>query len=229
MTEIVTLLERHTGTRPLTIAHRAGNHLDSLRHAEEAGVDLVEADIWFYQGRLEVRHLKTLGPLPLLWDRWELRAAAGPRLHLADLLQAARSRTTLMLDLKGRDHRLATGVVDACQRYLPARPVVVCARHWSLLDAFAGQPLVTTVHSVGNRRQAAAVLPRLVRHPRPAVSIHERLLTMAVVRAFKERGASIITWPVNTAAQVDKVTGLGVDGVISDELPLLSRIVTAAP
>lgn len=229
MVEMTTLLERQAGTRPLAIAHRAGNHLDSLRSAEEAGVDLVEADIWFYRKRLEVRHLKTLGPLTLLWDRWELRSAAGPRLLLANLLQAASPTTTLMLDLKGRDRQLATAVADACTQSLPGRPLVICARHWPLLDAFAGQALVTAVHSVGNGRQFAAVLPRLAGHAHPAVSVHERLLTPATVAAVKERGARIITWPINTAARVNELTALGVDGVISDDLALLHQIVTAAP
>ncbi len=228
MPGIATLLERPSGTRPLAIAHRAGNQLDSLRMAEEAGVDLVEADIWFYQGRLEVRHLKTLGPLPLLWDRWELRSGTGPRLLLADLLQAAHPTTPLMLDLKGQDERVAAAVKEACERFLPLRPFVVSARHWPLLDAFNRQSLVTPVHSVGNQRQARAVLPRLARHPCPAVSVHERLLTPAMVGTFKERGAKIITWPINTAARVEELTALDVDGLISDELPLLRRIATGA-
>ncbi len=226
---MATLLERKAGTRPLAIAHRAGNHLDSLRLAEETGVDLVEADVWFCRGRLEVRHLKTLGPFPILWDCWEVRAAAGPRFLLADLLQAAHPTTNLMLDLKGNEERVATDVAEVCQRYLPARPFVVCARHWPLLNALAGLPLVTAVHSVGNQRQAEAVLPRLARHPRPAVSVHERLLTPAVVHAFKEWGTRIITWPINTAARVNELAGLGVDGMISDELSLLRDIVTTAP
>ncbi len=229
MAEMTTLLERQAGTRPLTIAHRAGNHLDSLRLAEEAGVDLVEADIWFYRKRLEVRHLKTLGPLPLLWDRWELRSAAGPRLLLPDLLHAAGPTTTLMLDLKGHERQLARAVADVCDQSLPGRPLVVCARHWPLLDAFAGHSLVTAVHSIGNGRQLAAVLPRLTEHDHPAVSVHERLLTPAAVAAVKERGARIITWPINTVARVKELTALGVDGLISDDLALLHWVVTAAP
>lgn len=44
---------------PLAIAHRAGNDLRALGAAARAGVDLIEADIWPWRGRLEVRHLKT--------------------------------------------------------------------------------------------------------------------------------------------------------------------------
>ena len=226
MTDSRAPLDRHEGSRPLAIAHRAGNALDSLRRAEQAAVDLVEADIWFYRKRLEVRHLKTLGPLPLLWDRWEVRPAPGPRLLLADLLRVADSSTSLMLDLKGRDRRLAVAVADACQQALPGRQVVICARHWPLLDVFGGNSQVRSVHSVGNRRQLAAVLPRLERYPTPAVSVHERLLTQATVAAFKDRGARIVTWPINSATRADEMNALEVDGVISDDLALLRQIVS---
>ena len=49
------------------------------------GADLVEADVRLYRGRLEVRHLRTVGPLPILWDRWQLAAPRRRRLQLAEL------------------------------------------------------------------------------------------------------------------------------------------------
>ena len=55
----------------LAIAHRAGNSLAGLREANRLGADVIECDVHAYRGRLEVRHLKTAGPLPFLWDRWE--------------------------------------------------------------------------------------------------------------------------------------------------------------
>jgi len=53
------------------------------------------------------------------------------------------------------------------------------------------------------------------------------LLTAATVGALKERGARIITWPINVAARADELRELGVDGVISDDLGLLSQIVAS--
>ena len=73
---------------PFFVAHRAGNDLAQLRAAEEIGLDLVEADIRLFRGRLEVRHLKTLGPIPVLWDRWRLANPFAPRLQLDELLAA---------------------------------------------------------------------------------------------------------------------------------------------
>ena len=57
------------GTGAFVIAHRAGNDLDRLRRAQQLGIAVIEADLHLYAGRIEVRHLKTLGPVPVLWDR----------------------------------------------------------------------------------------------------------------------------------------------------------------
>ena len=94
----------------LAVAHRAGNSLAGLQSARELGVDVVECDVHRHRGRLEVRHLKTAGPLPFLWDRWELAPAGAPRLGLDELLAADQRGSTFMLDLKGR--RVATGRAD---------------------------------------------------------------------------------------------------------------------
>ena len=68
------------------VAHRAGNDLARLQEAERLGVALVEADVRLWRSRLEVRHLKTVGPLPILWDRWRLANPFARRIELRDLL-----------------------------------------------------------------------------------------------------------------------------------------------
>jgi hypothetical protein len=76
------------------VAHRAGNDIGRLRAAEALRLPLVEADVHLFAGRLEVRHRKTVGPIPILWDRWELAPPWAPRMLLADLLsQAAPARS----------------------------------------------------------------------------------------------------------------------------------------
>ena len=219
------LKARHTSARPITIAHRAGNELGLLRLAEAAGIDLIETDVWFHRGRLEVRHLKTLGPAPVLWDRWRLAPAWTPRLQLVELLEALREETALLVDLKGRDRRLPEALVAAMgRRGAPGRHVV-SSQSWSLLDALARTSGLSTVYSIGNRRQLRRVWPRLDGAEFPAISIHQRLLDPAMVRAFKDRSTSIITWPVNDERRKDELVAWGVDGIISDNLELLGRVV----
>src|SRR5690348_2407672 len=106
-------------TGAFVIAHRAGNDLARLRQAQRLGIAVVEADLHLYAGRIEVRHLKTLGPVPVLWDRWTLAPPWAPRLRLERLLAAVGAHTELMLDLKGRDRRLPALVAAALGEHAP--------------------------------------------------------------------------------------------------------------
>ena len=150
---------------PLLIAHRAGNDPARLRAAEGAGADVIEADLHLRRGRLELRHLKTVGPLPLYWDRWALAPPWRRFDTLDDLLAAARAETVLMLDIKGSDHaasRLVTATLDRAARR--AR-VFVSAREWPLLDE---------IDPVLGQRIASAATPRQL----------ERLIAHASKRSF---------------------------------------------
>ncbi len=177
---------------------------------------LVEADVHLYRGRLEVRHLKTFGPLPILWDRWFIAPLRTPRLELAGLLATVAPGTELMLDLKGRDPRLPGRVAAALAGHDVA--VTVCSRNWRLLRGFDG---VRTVHSVGSRRQLRALRRRFAGRRLAGVSIHQRLLDAATVADLRRRAELILTWPVATAEEARRLAGWGVDGLITERFEAL--------
>jgi glycerophosphoryl diester phosphodiesterase len=195
------------------VAHRAGNDLVRLQEAEQLGVALVEADVRLWRGRLEVRHLKTAGPLPILWDRWRLANPFAPRLELRDLLARARPETELLLDLKGRNPRLAELVLAALPH---GRHVTVCARSAGLLEPFVGRQHVRLFQSFGSERQLEAFLRRSEALALDGVAIHERLLDERVVAELRRRSATVMSWPVNTLQRAQELALLGVHGMISD-------------
>jgi glycerophosphoryl diester phosphodiesterase len=206
---------------PFVVAHRAGNDLGLLRRAEGARPRLIEADVHLYRGRLEVRHLKTLGPLPLLWDRWYLVSRRTPRLELAALLAGAGSGTALMLDLKGRDRRLPREVASELARRQSGAAVTVCSRTWRLLEPFHDVPGVRVVHSVGSRRQLRALRRRFAGRRLAGISIHQRLLDPATVSDLRARAELIVTWPVVTVEEARRLGAWGVDGVITERFEAL--------
>lgn len=213
-----------TAEAPLAVAHRAGNSIEGLWAACAAGVDLVEADVRYYRGRLEVRHRKTMGPVPLLWDRWELAPAWRPRLLLDELL-AANPNCELMLDLKGGDERFPREVRDAVRRLLPGREYSVCSQFWHLLEPFHGEPGVRVVHSIGSEKMLRQVGPHLERTAATTVSIHKKLLRPDTVAALFARVQTIMTWPVNDEATLRRLQAMGVNGIISDSPALLRQLV----
>ncbi|WP_350275715.1 hypothetical protein [Kribbella sp. HUAS MG21] len=197
-------------TRPLVIAHRAGNDLSTLRSALDGGADLVEADVHAYRGRLEVRHHKTLGPW-FLWERGELIRRTTVA-QVDDLLAAAAGDSRLMLDLKGIHPRLAPRLAAV----LPDTTITVCTQHWWMLAAFRHLPNVRLVLSAGSRRGLRRLRSRLRRSPRApyGVCVHRRLLTPELVTELRQIAEVVFTWPVDTEEAREHARLLTVDGVI---------------
>jgi glycerophosphoryl diester phosphodiesterase len=208
---------------PLLIAHRAGNEPDRLAAAERAGADVIEADLHLRRGRLELRHLKTAGPLPLYWDRWALAPPWRRFDDLADLLAAARPETVLMLDIKGRDPAAARAVSEMLSRAARPARTYVSARAWSLLDEI--DPALA--QRIGSAARPAH-LERLIKHAATrrldGASLHLRLLESTRLRALRAHVPLLMSWPVNYGHEVDRATALGVGGLISDDLALLADL-----
>ena len=207
--------------RPLAIAHRAGNHPRALLEAQEVGVDLIELDVWLHRGRLEVRHLKTLGRIPLLWDRWRLVGAWRPRLYFEDLLREANPDVELMLDLKGREPGLGAALRDAMADWRPEAPYSVSSQRWELLDPFLPLEHVRVVHSIGSQEHLARIRARIDANPGTGIGIHNELLSPARVEELRGLSDTLLTWTINTVARYRELVDWGVTGIISDELDVL--------
>jgi hypothetical protein len=208
----------------LAVAHRAGNDLEVLREAAQLGADVIEADVHLHRGRLEVRHLKSMGPLPWLWDRWELHPASAERLLLDQLLDALPAGQKVMLDLKGVGQ-----VGPETLRHLHERsvehPLWVCARWWPSSLAFRDVPWAKALLSARGRSEIAR-LRRWVRSGRSAygVSLHLSMLTPSLVREIQAAGSIVLTWPVDDQASLERARGLGVDGAITKDLSIVSEL-----
>lgn len=207
--------------RPWLIAHRAANSLEGLAAARVAGAHLAECDLWSYRERYEVRHEKTLGRLPIRWDRWRLESIRAPHLDLDALLAAWEGPGGLLIDLKGRDTRLPAALLAALERR-PA-PVVACARRPEMLAALAaeGLPIFPSAGSMADlvRLERAGARPEWT-----GVSVHRKLLTPAVAERVRKIAPLIISWPINTRAVADQLLAIGIDGLISDNFALIAEL-----
>lgn len=207
-------------SRPLAIAHRAGNELHLLHRAVEAGADLVEADVWPHRGRLEVRHLKTMGPVPILWDRWKLARGWIPRRLIAQLLDTLPPSVGLMLDLKGHDSIAAREIADISTYLAIEHRLYVCARDWTLLEPFRDTAAVT-VHSAGKGWELERLAPLIESGECTAVSIHQRLLGRETVEGLLKHVHTLMTWPVNDIPRMNELLGWGVNGITTDRLEVV--------
>lgn len=210
-------VDRIVSPVPYLVAHRAGNHPAAA--ALHDGL-VLEADLHLHGGRVEVRHLKSAWPLPLLWDGRRVVGSWRRRLRLETLLAEAPRGTALMLDLKGPWPMLARLVRDAIEPIVEERPFSVCARWWPLLASFEGLP-VRRVHSVGSARQLDLLLRRSAGRTLDAVVVPERLLDARVMAAIRSTADEVLTWPVNEPSRARELIGLGVRGLISDRPDLI--------
>ena len=182
-----------------TVAHRAGNRLADIRAAIEAGVDWIEADIWWQHGRLEARHEHAI------WS---------PR---------------ILIDLKGPARRLPHDVVRTLRAEGAVERSAICGRNWRLLDAaLAIEPGLCAIYSIGTERELAAVRGRPPEEPPiRAVSCEESLLTAPVIAWLRERDIAIFAWTVNECGRALELANLGVSAIISDSIEVLDSVHTS--
>lgn len=213
---------------PFVVAHRFGNSLTALRSIAHLGVRTVEADVHLFRGRLEVRHLKTVGPVPILWDRWHIASPFARRLVLDELLAAVAPGTHLLLDLKGRNRRLAERLAETLEPHVGRGvAVTLCSRTWGLLGRFADVDGIRIAYSVGSARQLRRLQAR-EGLKLDGVSIHERLLDAPTVRDLRRIADVVFSWPVNSVARAQELIAYGVDGLISDRPELVHPVAAAA-
>ena len=210
--------------RPLIIAHRAANDLLRLADARALGVDVIEGDVWLHRDRLEIRHKKTAGPLPLLWDKWSLASGWSPRLELSDLLRSAPPGDRLMLDLKGWNPALPARVLAALRAEESPRTIAICAQTWEFVDQFRDIPNVTRVYSIGSARMLRRFAAAPLAASAGVISINARLITEEVARQLRRPDRAIITWNVPTFARAEQLLELGVDGIITEDTQLIRQL-----
>jgi hypothetical protein len=200
------------------VAHRAGNDPDLARRAARVA-DLVELDVHWHRGRLEVRHAKRLWGTQRLWEKWYLLPSGARRDAFADVLATVGPDVHLLVDLKGYNPRLATAVRSA----IDGRPhTTVATKSWWLLRPFVATPGIRTLRSAGTRMRLAVVLRLPVPRGVDGTVVHERLLTRRVVAKLGGRGP-VLAWALTSRKRIDELAGWGVRGFIVDDLGLVAH------
>ena len=206
---------------PLLIAHRAGNELRSLAPAAAAGAHLIELDVWLHRGRLEVGHNKTLGWLPLLWDRWELSLDWRRELLVSDVLRHLPAGSEPMFDLKGESPGLPAALRELIDEHLPNRSYSVSSQNWQYLEHFLEVERARVVRSIGSDAALERMRDELDTWAGAGIGLDSELLTPPVVAELRERTPLILTWTVNELERATELVRAGVGGIISDNLELI--------
>jgi glycerophosphoryl diester phosphodiesterase len=231
---------RPVRTRPLRVGHKGadllapGNTLASFRAAIEAGVDMIEFDVLSEHtdgsGRLLLAHdyeaLRDGSPLTLEQGLAHLAADefAGVGLDVDVKIPGYGRRVVQALRDAGLIERsLVSGMyveeLDAMRALEPTLRV-----GWSVprLRRDYTNDMLTAIPALVILSGYRALLPRRARTALlagrfDAIMAHWRLVTPALVRAVADGGGELYVWTVDDAAQIARLSAMGVDGIITND------------
>ena len=232
--------------RPRRVGHKGaahievGNTLASFDAALAHGMDMIELDVLSENpdgsGRLLVGH-----------DYGDL--AERPPLTFEEALDHLSSETfarmEIDVDIKLPGYEMP--VLDALrERDLVARTLISGMFPKGLDRIRAAEPslrlgwsvprvsrdyttdVLTAIPALAVLTGYRAALPvragRALRHGRfDAIMAHWRVVTKALVKAVASAGGELYVWTVDDARMIDKLTAMGVDGIITNDPRLFSR------
>jgi glycerophosphoryl diester phosphodiesterase len=191
------------------------------------GVDMIEFDVLpdpasgtLYlahdQGALDVTRSLTLSAA---LEHFATPPFAAIRLQLDIKRRGIERRVIDALDASGtRGRAFVSGLTDGFRAIAPELPI-----GWTVPDKpLVGQlPLVRRLY---RERLPARAAARIAAREIDALVPHWRLVTDRLVAAVRDAGGEIYVWTVNDAAELERLAGLGVTGVITNDPRLFASM-----
>lgn len=228
------------------IAHAYGNSPAAINQTLASDADMIEADIWYRRGRLEVRHEHHARWFPLLIDRrmkthrpgkWAVRIGnyyirpdIGTQ-SLDDVMKAVAGKKKLLLDVKGYYSaedvdRYVAKIVRAIREHKAEAWVAICGQTYTILHRIREvAPDLEVRFSIEREYQWERFL-RLIEGNPPAkqVCISYRFIDDAKAQFMDAMGVNQYCWTVDDWDAARRLVANGVDGIISNDLELLSEL-----
>jgi glycerophosphoryl diester phosphodiesterase len=232
--------------RPRRVGHKGaahiepGNTLESFDAALEHGVDMIELDVLS-------EHADGSGSLLVAHDRRDLRSRS-PLTFEAALEHLSGPRFAgLELDVDVKLPGYELRVLDVLrERQLVARTLVSGMFPAGLARMRAAEPtlrlgwsvprvrrdyttdMLTAIPALAMLTGYRAALPRRARAALAegrfdAIMAHWRVVTRALVRAVAQGGGELYVWTVDDARMIERLSDMGVDGIVTNDPRLFSR------
>lgn len=197
--------------------HNSGGRIEATVEAIIFGADVVEADVIAINGQLYAGHDPIL---PLVGD-WFFR---GPTLE--QVWTASYRANGFKLDLKEDSPEFVALVVDFINSRPEGRDIIVASRSASVLSTIRERaPQAILLLSVPDeaafeRLQGSERLQQTI----DGITVRESLVNFEMMSWLDERGILAFAWTVNDIQRVNELVGLGVAGITTDNLAILSLL-----
>jgi glycerophosphoryl diester phosphodiesterase len=216
--------KRAPSNRPLLLGHRGArarksipeNTFDSFDQALADGCDGFEFDVRLTaDGQGIVCHDARIGRIDIA--KAAARECAG-LLRLEDVLTRYHRRAFLDIELKVAGLEKIT--IAALRKHPPRQGVVVSSFLPEVLTALHNEGADIPLGLICETREQVLPWKQL---PVTYVIPHQKLVRQELIREVNEVGKKMLVWTVNSRAQMERLSGWGVDGIISDDTKLLAR------
>lgn len=196
-------------------AHSADGSPEDVERALDCGADVVEIDVVAFEGRLLVAH--GLG-----------RAKEGDPPHLSDVWTAATSAQAIELNMKSTSPQALEEMFLFLEDQMPSggpritvsTPDVEALRafkeHVPEAERFLSVETESELHALRRDERLQEMLK--------GVSIQETLLDAETLGWLHEADLSVWVWTVNDPLRAHALAQLGVQGITTDNLALLSLL-----
>ena len=198
------------------IAHNAGDDAETAQTALDHSADAVEIDVIMAGGRLYAAHAVP----PKLIAAWLFR---GPRLE--DAWEIVAKAGAVALDLKDHSPEYEDALVAFLAERVHEQVVLMSRSLESLMRLKERLPNAHMYLSVPNRDTFDTLVAQHELAPQlDGVAMQHSQISVEIMATLKARDQRIIAWTVNDLPRVNDLVRLGVDGITTDNLAILSLL-----
>jgi glycerophosphoryl diester phosphodiesterase len=225
-----TIAFAHRGAR----SERPENTIEAFTRALELGASGLESDAWLTaDGVVVLDHDGVVGPV---WRRRAMAACSRADLpdhvpSLAELYEACGTAYELSLDVK--DPAALNGIVTVATSVSAADRLWLCHNDWRPMAAWRrAAPRCHLVESTNLNWMSEGLSARvsaLAAAGFDAINLHRSQWDEDGVREVHAVGLRAFGWDAQSEADLSRLMELGLDGVYSDHVDRMTRVVGLSP
>jgi glycerophosphoryl diester phosphodiesterase len=203
--------------RPLLLGHRGARSEKSIPENTPAAFDFAlaqscdgfECDVRLSaDGEAAICHDASIHAL-------EIAQSSAQRLAVPVLREIlTRYQNSAFLDIELKVPGLERITLDLLRHHPPVRGYVVSSFLPAVLEAIHGVDVAIPLGLICETQTEFSLWPKL---PVQYVIPHHKLVRKGVYEEIKAAGRKIFVWTVNSAVEMQRFAGWGVDGIISDD------------